>query len=108
MFFVKTQVLVLWSSSSGSFRCVTHAPLFLHPLWLPDYQCNKEKLCASIILLLSLCISVFLSYSMFKEQKTISAYCLVPLCMWLLFAYILNTYEVFQKKDKLQKQDDKK
>jgi translocator protein len=66
-------------------------------LWLPVYQCRKEKFCASLILLLSVSLSIFLSHRMFLEQKTLSASCLVPLCVWLLFAYTINVYDVIER-----------
>ncbi len=62
-------------------------------LWLIIYVCQKNKIGGIYIILLSLLSLVYILISVKKQIK----YYLVPLLIWLLFALLLNTFEVQNK-----------
>jgi tryptophan-rich sensory protein len=62
-------------------------------LWLIVYVCQKNKIGGIYIILLSLLSLVYILISVKKQIK----YYLVPLLVWLLFALLLNTFEVQNK-----------
>ena len=62
-------------------------------LWLIVYVCQKNKIGGIYIILLSLLSLVYIFISVKKQIK----YYLVPLLIWLLFALLLNTFEVQYK-----------
>ena len=62
-------------------------------LWLVVYACQKNKVGGIYIILLSLLCLVYIFINVKKQIK----YYLVPLLIWLLFALLLNTFEVENK-----------
>lgn len=62
-------------------------------LWLVVYACQKNKVGGIYIILLSLLCLVYIFINVKKQIK----YYLVPLVIWLLFALLLNTFEVENK-----------
>ncbi len=59
-------------------------------LWLITYVCQKNKLGGVYILFLSLLCTLFIYTSVEKFSK----YLISPLMIWLLFALLLNIFEV--------------
>ena len=59
-------------------------------LWLVFYGCQKNKLAGVYILLCSL-LCTFLIYTAVDKY---SKYLIIPLMIWLLFALLLNIFEI--------------
>ena len=62
-------------------------------LWLVFYSCKNDKITGIYIILLSLLILLYILINVKKNVK----YYLIPLFIWLLFALLLNTFEVQSK-----------
>jgi tryptophan-rich sensory protein len=64
--------------------------IILLNLWLVTYVCQKNKQGGVYVLLCSLLCTLFIYTGVEKFSK----YLITPLMVWLLFALLLNTYEV--------------
>ena len=67
--------------------------IILLNLWLITYVCQKNKIGGIYILLLSLLTTLLIYTSVEKFSK----YLISPLFIWLLFATLLNIFEVQMK-----------
>ena len=62
-------------------------------LWIIVYVCQKNKIAGIYVILLSLFSLLLIFISVKKKVK----YLLAPLFIWLLFAFLLNIFEVQSK-----------
>lgn len=78
-----------WHNSLSSSLLYTFLTLFLC-LWLIIYSCFKNKMGGVYILLITLLL-LFMTYT----SSTInSKYLLCPLIVWIIFALLLNVFEI--------------
>ncbi len=59
-------------------------------LWLILYSCVQSKPLAAADLIVSVLLSIYMCVVLFRANKKISSYLLLPLILWLSFASYLN------------------
>ena len=63
--------------------------------WIIVYGCLQNKLMGLIIILCSIINNIILFFLLYKKNNIVSFFLLIPLFFWLLFAILLNFFEIY-------------